>query len=82
MIRTMAVTADGELIKDPPMETLLDTGIEWYWVDFVDPHPEESALLDSFFSIFTRWRLKIACTSCRGPRWTTITMFILSCFML
>ncbi|WP_409345081.1 magnesium/cobalt transporter CorA [Paenibacillus sp. MBLB4367] len=49
MIRTLAVTADGLIVRDIPLERLHDADVKWYWVDFDSPDEQETSLLDSFF---------------------------------
>lgn len=49
MIRTLAVTLDGRIVHDSPLERLRDADVKWYWVDFDNPDEQETALLDSFF---------------------------------
>ncbi len=49
MLRTLAITSDGERIENMMMSRLTDPRIKWFWVDFDRPTEEESRLLDTFF---------------------------------
>ena len=49
MIRALAVTTAGELLRNVPLERLSEPDIRWYWVDLDRPAEEETALLASHF---------------------------------
>jgi magnesium transporter len=49
LLRILAVTEDQELLEDTPLLNLMDSNIQWFWVDFDCPTDEEIQLLDSFF---------------------------------
>ncbi len=49
MLRTLLVTNDLKLIKDVPLELLAETDVNWFWVDFDLPTPEEGELLKTHF---------------------------------
>lgn len=49
MIRTMAVKKNKEMVRNLPLEDLLDEEISWYWVDFSQPDENGSRRLDDFF---------------------------------
>ncbi|EIT85983.1 magnesium and cobalt transport protein CorA [Fictibacillus macauensis ZFHKF-1] len=50
MVRIMAMTTSQEWLIQPPIETLKEDTIAWYWMDFDQPTEEESSLLASFFA--------------------------------
>jgi magnesium transporter len=45
----MAMTDDQELLEDIPLHNLMNSNINWFWVDFDCPTEEEIKLLDSYF---------------------------------
>ncbi|TJY42802.1 magnesium/cobalt transporter CorA [Cohnella pontilimi] len=49
MLRTLAVTEQGEFIENIPLHNLTEPSIQWFWVDFDCPTEEETKLLDSYF---------------------------------
>lgn len=49
MIRTLAVTTDQQVLIDLPLEQLKEDHIQWYWVDFNAPDPQEALLLEEYF---------------------------------
>lgn len=49
MIRTCAVTKNGEWIFDENIDTLLQSDYEWFWVDFSVPEENETKLLETTF---------------------------------
>lgn len=49
LVLTLAVTEEGELLENIPLQSLTDPNIRWFWVDFDRPTPEEIELLDSYF---------------------------------
>jgi len=49
MIRILAVTGEGQVLKDIPLERLEEEDIHWYWVDFYAPDEEEALLLETHF---------------------------------
>ncbi|AYC30511.1 magnesium/cobalt transporter CorA [Paenisporosarcina cavernae] len=49
MIRTLGVSKNNELLMDFLLEEAHSADFDWYWVDFNQPTPEESKLLDTFF---------------------------------
>ncbi|MGG1571918.1 magnesium/cobalt transporter CorA [Fictibacillus sp. NRS-1165] len=49
MLRIMAVTKDHNVLLQPPVESLSDDNVAWYWVDFINPDEEEIQLLSSYF---------------------------------
>lgn len=49
MIRTLAVTKDGDLREGLPLRELTSPEFLWYWVDFDQPTKEEAKLLATHF---------------------------------
>ena len=49
MLRTIAVTTSGEVLRDEPLDRLDEAGVSWFWVDFDCPTAEEIALLETRF---------------------------------
>ncbi|BCG57315.1 magnesium/cobalt transporter CorA [Paenibacillus sp. URB8-2] len=49
MIRTLAVTHQGEVLTDMPLREIRVEEYKWIWADFSEPAPEETRLLDTFF---------------------------------
>lgn len=49
LIRTLAITADNEVVYDLPLKSLKKQHIQWFWVDFQEPSNEEVKLLSNFF---------------------------------
>ncbi|MBW5448290.1 magnesium/cobalt transporter CorA [Cohnella sp. CFH 77786] len=49
MLRTLAITGDGEKLENIPLRNLTEPRIKWFWVDFDCPTEEETKLLDSYF---------------------------------
>ncbi|MFC3749509.1 magnesium/cobalt transporter CorA [Paenibacillus sp. GCM10012306] len=49
MIRTMAVTHQGEVLTGLLLPEIQIADYAWIWVDFAAPTAEETALLDSYF---------------------------------
>lgn len=49
MLRILAVTKGGEALVDVELSRLDQEDIEWYWVDFSEPTPEEVELLETRF---------------------------------
>lgn len=49
MIRTLAVTRSREAVIGLPLEELRMEEYEWVWVDFNEPTPEESRMLETYF---------------------------------
>jgi magnesium transporter len=49
MIHTLLVTNELKVIKDVNLERLEDTDVNWFWVDFDCPTPEETNLLKTHF---------------------------------
>jgi magnesium transporter len=49
LLRTLAVTEQGERLENIPLHGLTESDIRWFWVDFDAPTEEETKLLDSFF---------------------------------
>lgn len=49
MIRVCALREDDVLLYDLSLKETKLKNIKWYWVDFVNPTPEEAILLNSFF---------------------------------
>ncbi|CAM3864393.1 magnesium/cobalt transporter CorA [Mesobacillus zeae] len=49
MIRTIAITKDGKIVKDVPPEMLVRGQYNWFWVDFDVPEETEMALLSETF---------------------------------
>jgi magnesium transporter len=45
----MAMTDDQELLEEIPLHNLMDSNINWFWVDFDCPTDAEIKLLDSYF---------------------------------
>jgi magnesium transporter len=45
----MAMTDDQELLEDIPLQNLMNSNINWFWVDFDCPTEAEIKLLDSYF---------------------------------
>jgi magnesium transporter len=49
MIKVTAWSKEGQWIRGDSLEVLKEGSVEWYWVDFIQPTPEEAILLDSEF---------------------------------
>lgn len=49
MIRIFAVDHQNKPMVDPPLETITNNHIKWFWVDFNKPTEQESELLIHFF---------------------------------
>lgn len=49
MIRTLAVTHQGEMLNGLPIQDIHLSEYAWIWVDFASPTPQETALLDTYF---------------------------------
>jgi magnesium transporter len=49
LLRIIAVTEDQEMLEDIPLQSLMDSNIKWFWVDFDTPTDDEFKLLDSYF---------------------------------
>lgn len=49
MIHSFAITADHQIIRDFPLEQLIEGNPNWFWVDFDQPTEEEARLLDEVF---------------------------------
>ncbi|WP_123041963.1 magnesium/cobalt transporter CorA [Cohnella candidum] len=49
MLRTLAISDNGDKIENIPLHNLTDPGIKWFWVDFDCPTEDETKLLDSYF---------------------------------
>lgn len=49
MIRTLAVTRQGEVLTDRRLPDIRMEEYAWVWADFTEPSPEETKLLDSYF---------------------------------
>ncbi|NGM83972.1 magnesium/cobalt transporter CorA [Paenibacillus sp. 7124] len=49
MIRTLAVTPQGEVLIDMPLREIRIEEYKWIWADFSEPTPEETELLDTYF---------------------------------
>jgi len=49
MLRILAVTADGETLRDCKVDDLSGDRVEWFWVDFDTPNEAEVDLLDGYF---------------------------------
>ncbi|KUP23136.1 magnesium/cobalt transporter CorA [Paenibacillus sp. DMB5] len=49
MIRTLAVTRQGEVLTGLPLQDMVIAEYAWIWADFNAPTPEETRLLDSYF---------------------------------
>lgn len=49
MIRILALSNEGELIKNLPLYQLSTENLKWYWVDFESPTEEEVQLLKTHF---------------------------------
>jgi magnesium transporter len=49
LLRIMAMTDDQELLEEIPLHNLMDSNINWFWVDFDCPTDAEIKLLDSYF---------------------------------
>lgn len=49
MIRTLAVTRNHQAVIGLPLEELKMEEYEWVWVDFNQPTPEESKMLETYF---------------------------------
>ncbi|WP_025700638.1 magnesium/cobalt transporter CorA, partial [Paenibacillus forsythiae] len=49
MIRTLAVTHQGEVLMDKPLSEIKVEDYKWIWADFSEPTPEETRLLDTHF---------------------------------
>jgi len=49
LIRIMAVTDTGDLLRDASLGNLTDANVDWFWVDFDNPKEDEVELLDSYF---------------------------------
>ncbi|MFF2019676.1 MULTISPECIES: magnesium/cobalt transporter CorA [Paenibacillus] len=49
MIRTMAVTHQGEVLTGLLLQEIQMADYAWIWVDFATPTTEETSLLDSYF---------------------------------
>jgi magnesium transporter len=49
LLRIIAVTEDQEMLEDIPLQSLMDSNIKWFWVDFDCPTDDEFKLLDSYF---------------------------------
>lgn len=49
MIRTLAITQEGELIEGLPLQELRQQDVEWVWVDYDCPTPEEIETLETHF---------------------------------
>ncbi|MFF2912025.1 magnesium/cobalt transporter CorA [Paenibacillus sp. NPDC057934] len=49
MIRTMAVTHQGEVLTGLLLQEIQMADYAWIWVDFATPRAEETALLDTYF---------------------------------
>ncbi|WP_310831341.1 magnesium/cobalt transporter CorA [Paenibacillus pedocola] len=49
MIRTLAVTHEGEVLTDLPLQSITIADYAWIWADFASPTPEETLLLDTYF---------------------------------
>jgi magnesium transporter len=45
----MAMTDDQELLEEIPLHNLMESNINWFWVDFDCPTDAEIKLLDSYF---------------------------------
>ncbi|KKB39174.1 magnesium/cobalt transporter CorA [Bacillus thermotolerans] len=49
MIRTCALTENGEFLTDIPLSEKQEKNLKWTWTDFYDPSAEEARLLKSLF---------------------------------
>lgn len=49
MIRTLAVTRQGEVLTGLPLQDMVIAEYAWIWADFNAPTREETRLLDSYF---------------------------------
>jgi len=49
LIRILAVTEDGRIVDNIPLQELSRSDIAWYWVDFDRPTEEEAQWLESYF---------------------------------
>ncbi|MCU9613495.1 magnesium/cobalt transporter CorA [Caldibacillus lycopersici] len=49
MIRTFIITNDGKIKSEESLNSLSDTNIHWFWVDFDSPTDEETACLRNHF---------------------------------
>jgi magnesium transporter len=49
LLRIMAMTDDQELLEEIPLHNLMESNINWFWVDFDCPTDTEIQLLDSYF---------------------------------
>jgi len=49
MIRTLAVTHEGEVLTGLPLQDIRLEDYAWIWADFAIPTPEETLLLDHYF---------------------------------
>jgi magnesium transporter len=49
LLRIMAMTDDQELLEEIPLHNLMESNINWFWVDFDCPTDAEIKLLDSYF---------------------------------
>ncbi|WP_042200883.1 magnesium/cobalt transporter CorA [Paenibacillus camerounensis] len=49
MIRTLAVTHQGEVLTGLPLQSMAIADYAWIWADFNAPTAEETRLLDSYF---------------------------------
>ncbi|WP_410513448.1 magnesium/cobalt transporter CorA [Paenibacillus sp. BR2-3] len=49
MIRTLAVTHEGEVLTELPLQEIHLADYAWIWADFASPTPAETLLLDQYF---------------------------------
>jgi magnesium transporter len=49
LLRTLAVTDQGELLENIALHKLAEPPVRWFWVDFDSPTEDETKLLDSYF---------------------------------
>ncbi|UQZ34799.1 magnesium and cobalt transport protein CorA [Paenibacillus sp. PK3_47] len=49
MIRTLAVTHEGEVLTGLPLQNIAIDEYAWIWADFAEPSAEETLLLDTYF---------------------------------
>ncbi|WKB34621.1 magnesium/cobalt transporter CorA [Terrilactibacillus sp. S3-3] len=53
MIRILAKTTAGELIKNIPLDAVHGENIEWYWIDLNEPKEAEIKQFQQFFNLYS-----------------------------
>lgn len=53
MIRILAKTAAGELLRNLPLDAVHRENIEWYWIDLNEPKEAEIRQFQQFFNLYS-----------------------------